>query len=138
MKLSLSKMLLIVAMMVMFSISNTHSYAQVATVKIITTDIFFGGVSGLLLASGVSLLQDEPDWGQNLRYGAGAGLIAGFVFGLYDGLVLRAPKRRYALINIDSTGIAPGLPQVFVRTDALRPYSKSAMGVNFRILRYIF
>jgi len=136
MKYNVSKMLLTIAIIVIFSMSYTHSYAQVATVKIITTDIFFGGVAGTLLASGVSLLQDNPDWGDNLQYGAGVGLIVGFAFGLYDGLVLRAPRRGYALLNIDNTGVTLGLPRVFVKTDS--PFSKSATEVNIRILGYIF
>jgi len=136
MKLSFSKMLLTIAMIFIFSMSYTHSYAQVATVKIITTDIFFGGVAGTLLASGVSLLQEDPDWGDNLKYGAGVGLIVGFAFGLYDGLVLRAPRRGYALLNIDNTGVTLGLPRVLVKTD--QPSSKSATEVNVRILKYVF
>jgi len=54
---------------------------------IVLLDTFYGAAAGAVVATSVMLVANEP-LVQGLQYGAGAGAIAGFGFGLFDTFVL--------------------------------------------------
>jgi len=51
---------------------------------IIAQDALYGGLAGLAIGAGVSLLDGSNNWGRNLAVGAGAGLLVGGIFGAVD------------------------------------------------------
>jgi hypothetical protein len=51
---------------------------------VIAQDAVYGGIAGLAIGAGVALLSDSGNWGRDLAIGAGAGLIAGGIFGAID------------------------------------------------------
>ncbi len=51
---------------------------------VIATDALYGGLAGLAIGGGVSLLNSGNDWQRDLAIGAGAGLLIGGVFGAVD------------------------------------------------------
>jgi hypothetical protein len=53
-------------------------------VAVIAQDALYGGLAGLAIGAGVSLLDGSNNWGRNLAVGAGAGLLIGGVFGAVD------------------------------------------------------
>jgi hypothetical protein len=53
-------------------------------VAVIAQDALYGGLAGLAIGAGVSLLDGSNNWGRNLAVGAGAGLLIGGVFGVVD------------------------------------------------------
>jgi hypothetical protein len=62
---------------------------------VIFQDALYGGLAGLAIGAGVSLLDGSNNWGRNLAVGAGAGLLIGGVFGAVDAAANadRAPVR---------------------------------------------
>jgi hypothetical protein len=50
----------------------------------IAQDALYGGIAGLAIGAGVALLSNDGNWGRDLAIGAGAGLIAGGIFGAID------------------------------------------------------
>jgi hypothetical protein len=55
---------------------------QRSPVSIIASDTLYGGMVGLAVGAGVTLISQDGDWGRNLTVGAGVGLIAGAIYGL--------------------------------------------------------
>jgi hypothetical protein len=53
-------------------------------VSVIARDALYGGIAGLAVGAGVALLNGGDNWGRDLAIGAGAGLIAGAIFGAVD------------------------------------------------------
>jgi hypothetical protein len=51
---------------------------------VIAQDALYGGLAGLAIGAGVSLLDGSNNWGRNLAIGAGAGLLIGGIFGAVD------------------------------------------------------
>jgi hypothetical protein len=51
---------------------------------VIAQDALYGGIAGLAIGAGVALLQNDGNWGRDLAIGAGAGLLAGGIFGAVD------------------------------------------------------
>ena len=88
--------------------------ARPPRVQVVATDVVYGGAAGALVATGVSLLQDDPDWVDNLRRGTGIGLILGLVLGLYDGFVMQAGHydHHYGVLNVGAGGIALSTPRL--------------------------
>ena len=129
---------IILPILLLTFISNAD--ANSSGMKTVATDIVYGGAAGALVATGVSLLEDDPDWTKNLRRGTGIGLILGLGFGIYDGFVLRASHyNRYALLNVESNLIAWSLPRLVMAPD-LPSNAKSIGSFDFRFdaLHYRF
>jgi len=51
---------------------------------VIAQDALYGGLAGLAIGAGVSLIDGSNNWGRNLAVGAGIGLLVGGVFGAVD------------------------------------------------------
>jgi hypothetical protein len=51
---------------------------------VIARDALYGGIAGLAVGAGVALLNGGDNWGRDLAIGAGAGLVAGAIFGAVD------------------------------------------------------
>ncbi len=77
--------------------------------KTIFMDTFYGMAAGALIATAVSLTQDDPDWGANVGAGAAIGGIAGALFGV-------ATEVRY-LATLENGHISTGIPSVSVSVD---------------------
>ena len=58
--------------------------ARRSPVAVIAQDALYGGLAGLAIGAGVSLLDGSNNWGRNLAVGAGAGLLVGGIFGAVD------------------------------------------------------
>jgi hypothetical protein len=58
--------------------------ARRSPVAVIAQDALYGGLAGLAIGAGVSLIDGSNNWGRNLAVGAGAGLLIGAVFGAVD------------------------------------------------------
>ena len=67
-------------------VSGTFNDGNNSTI-IVLLDTFYGAAAGAVVATSVMLVANEP-LVQGLQYGAGAGAIAGFGFGLFDTFVL--------------------------------------------------
>lgn len=129
--------------LVLLSVSMFHSVSSadigLATMQTIATDVFYGGMAGALVATGVSLLQEDPDWQRNLRRGTGIGIILGLGFGIYDGLILSAPHYdRRGLINIEAGRIDWSVPQAMINPDGFPPAAVNGVDLCFDALRYRF
>lgn len=77
--------------------------------KTIFMDTFYGMAAGALIATAVSLTQDDPDWGANVGAGAAIGGIAGALFGV-------ATEVRY-LATLENGHISTGIPSVSLSVD---------------------
>lgn len=80
--------------------------AEEYQMKTIFMDTFYGMAAGALIATAVSLTQDNPDWGENVGTGAAIGGIAGALFGI-------ATEVRY-LASIEDGQVHVSLPSVKV------------------------
>ena len=58
--------------------------ARRSPVAVIAQDALYGGLAGLAIGAGVSLIDGSNNWGRNLAVGAGIGLLVGGVFGAVD------------------------------------------------------
>ena len=65
---------------------------------IVLLDTFYGAAAGAVVATSVMLVANEP-LVQGLQYGAGAGAIAGFGFGLFDTFVLANRSTTLTFMN---------------------------------------
>lgn len=65
---------------------------------IVLLDTFYGAAAGAVVATSVMLVANEP-LVQGLQYGAGAGAIAGFGFGLFDTFVLADRSTTLTFMN---------------------------------------
>jgi len=88
----------------------SHSKAEDNHMRTIFMDTFYGMAAGALIASAVSLTQDDPDWGGNVGTGAALGGIAGAFFGV-------ASEVRY-VATVDEGRLHVGLPSVGVIADS--------------------
>lgn len=77
--------------------------------RTIFMDTFYGMAAGALIASAVSLTQDDPDWGGNVGTGAAIGGIAGAIFGV-------ASEVRY-VATVNKGSLTVSLPSVSVVAD---------------------
>ena len=129
---------IILPMLMLAFVSNGG--ATGAGMKTVATDVIYGGAAGALVGTGVSLLQEGPDWTKNLRRGTGIGLILGLGFGIYDGFVLGATHRNHrALFNVESRGVSWSVPQLVMTTEMSLAYKGSELfGFRFDALRYRF
>jgi hypothetical protein len=55
-----------------------------APVAVVASDALYGGLAGLLVGGGVTLIDQGNHWDRDLMIGAGAGIIAGAVYGIYE------------------------------------------------------
>jgi len=78
--------------------------AEEYRMKTIFMDTFYGMAAGALIATALSLTQDNPDWGENVGTGAAIGGIAGALFGI-------ATETRY-LATIEDGRIHTSLPSM--------------------------
>lgn len=83
-----------------------NAKAEEYRMKTIFMDTFYGMAAGALIATAVSLTQDNPDWGENVGTGAAIGGIAGALFGV-------ATEARY-LASIEDGQVHVNLPSVKV------------------------
>jgi len=51
---------------------------------VILRDALYGGLAGLAIGGGIALLNNGDNWGRDLAIGAGAGILAGAIFGAVD------------------------------------------------------
>ena len=77
--------------------------------KTIFMDTFYGMAAGALLATAVSLTQDDPDWGANVGAGAAVGGIAGALFGI-------ATEVKY-LASLEDGHMSLGMPSLSAGVD---------------------
>lgn len=54
------------------------------TAVIVATDALYGGIAGLLVGGGITLVNQGSNWQRNLMIGAGVGILAGAAFGVYE------------------------------------------------------
>ena len=78
---------------------------------IVLLDTFYGAAAGAVVATSVMLVANEP-LVQGLQYGAGAGAIAGFGFGLFDTFVLADRSTTLTFMN-------PGTYEIPVQNEEL-------------------
>ena len=85
---------------------------------VIARDALYGGIAGLAIGGGVALLNNGDNWGRDLAIGAGAGLLAGAIFGAVDAATAdrymavadSAPRMRdQRSQNTRSTGLGYGV-----------------------------
>jgi hypothetical protein len=72
---------------------------------VIAQDALYGGLAGLAIGAGVALISNDGNWGRDLAIGAGAGLIAGGIFGAVDAATM-ADRRPVGFGN--SYGLTAG------------------------------
>lgn len=77
--------------------------------KTIFMDTFYGMAAGALIASAISLTQDNPDWGANVGAGAAIGGIAGALFGI-------ATEVKY-LASLEDGHMSLGIPSLSASVD---------------------
>src|SRR3990172_13328610 len=87
----------------------SHSKAEDNHMRTIFMDTFYGMAAGALIASAISLTQDDPDWGGNVGAGAAIGGIAGAFFGVVT-------EMRY-VATIDDGRLRVSVPSVGVSVD---------------------
>ncbi len=90
-------------------LAPSHARAEDNHMRTIFMDTFYGMAAGALIASAVSLTQDDPDWGGNVGTGAALGGIAGAFFGV-------ASEVRY-VATVDEGKFHVSLPSVAVIAD---------------------
>jgi hypothetical protein len=64
-----------------------------SAVAIIATDSLYGGVAGVLVGAGITLIDNGNNWGRNLMVGAGVGILVGAAYGIYEA-ASQPPARR--------------------------------------------
>jgi hypothetical protein len=84
------------------------------TAVIVATDALYGGIAGLLVGGGITLVNQGSNWQRNLMIGAGVGILAGAAFGVYE-----------AATQNDST---------VVRRAAADPNPAASQGTNLTLL----
>ncbi len=67
-----------------------------SAVAIIATDAVYGGVAGAVIGSGITLIDQGNNWARNLMVGAGVGILAGAVYGVYESANQPPPRRAVA------------------------------------------
>ncbi len=77
--------------------------------KTIFMDTFYGMAAGALIATAISLTQDDPDWGANVGAGAAIGGIAGALFGI-------ATEVKY-LASLEDGHMSLGMPSLSAGAD---------------------
>lgn len=90
-----------------FFISGTFNDGNVTSI-IILLDTFYGGVAGSLVGTAITLMSNQPVV-EGLQYGSGAGLWAGFAFGLLDAFALSKPQNGMVSVNRSTPKTAAGL-----------------------------
>jgi hypothetical protein len=55
-----------------------------STAVIVATDALYGGIAGLLVGGGITLINQGANWQRDLMIGAGVGILAGAAFGVYE------------------------------------------------------
>ncbi len=89
-------------------ITAPYAKAQENRMKIIFMDTFYGMAAGALIASAISLTQDDPDWGENVGTGAAIGGIAGALFGLAtETMYFATVENGNVNIRVPSIGLKP-------------------------------
>jgi hypothetical protein len=68
-------------------------------VAIIATDGLYGGVAGVLVGAGITLIDNGNNWGRNLMVGAGIGILAGAAYGVYEAASQPSARRAVADLN---------------------------------------
>lgn len=77
--------------------------------KTIFIDTFYGMAAGALIASALSLAQDNPDWGENVGTGAAIGGIGGALFGI-------ATEMQY-ITTVENGKIHINTPSIGIETE---------------------
>ena len=72
-----------------------------SSAAIIATDAVYGGLTGLLVGGGVTLIDQGNYWQRDLMVGAGAGILAGAAFGIYEAATRPDPYVRRASVDPD-------------------------------------
>jgi hypothetical protein len=62
-------------------------------VAIVAIDAMYGGLAGLLIGGGITLIDRGNNWERNLMVGAGAGLLAGAAVGAVHAVMNESDKR---------------------------------------------
>ncbi len=92
-----------------FIFASSDARSEENSMRTIFMDTFYGMAAGALIASAVSLTQDDPDWGGNVGTGAAIGGIAGAIFGV-------ASEVRY-VSTVNKGRLTVSLPSVSVVAD---------------------
>lgn len=71
--------------------------------QIVLMDTFYGGAAGVVVGFAISLIANQPI-AKGLQYGSGAGVWAGFGFGVMDAFYLSKPASSPSSLNIHSSG----------------------------------
>jgi len=87
----------------------SHSKAEENHMRTIFMDTFYGMAAGTLIASAITLTQEDQNWGRTVGTGAAIGGIAGAVFGIVS-------EVRYAA-TVDEGKLHVSLPSVSVIAD---------------------
>jgi hypothetical protein len=85
-------------------VASSYAKAEENRMRTIFMDTFYGMAAGALIASAISLTQDDPDWGGSVGAGAAIGGIAGAFFGV-------ATEIRY-LATVDDGRLRVSVPSV--------------------------
>ena len=84
----------------------SHSKAEENHMRTIFMDTFYGMAAGTLIASAITLTQEDQNWGRTVGTGAAIGGIAGALFGIFT-------EVRYAATVVDGK-LYVSLPSVGV------------------------
>ena len=87
----------------------SHSKAEENQMRTIFMDTFYGMAAGTLIASAITLTQENQNWGRNVGTGAAIGGIGGALFGIFT-------EVRYAA-TVDEGKLHVSLPSVSVIAD---------------------
>jgi len=87
----------------------SHSKAEENHMRTIFMDTFYGMAAGTLIASAITLTQEDQNWGRTVGTGAAIGGIAGALFGIFT-------EVRYAA-TVDEGKLYVSLPTVGVIAD---------------------
>jgi len=90
-------------------VAPSYAKAEENHMRTIFMDTFYGMAAGALIASAISLTQDDPDWGGSVGAGAAIGGIAGAFFGV-------ATEMRY-LATVDDGRLRVSVPSVGLSVD---------------------
>jgi len=89
--------------------ASSYARGEENQMKTIFMDTFYGMAAGALIATAVSLTQDDPDWGANVGAGAAIGGIAGALFGI-------ATEVKY-MASLEDGHMSLGMPSLSARVD---------------------
>lgn len=103
-----------IALSVLISFSTlmfapSYAKAEENRMRTIFMDTFYGMAAGALIASAISLTQDDPDWGGSVGAGAAIGGIAGAFFGVVT-------EMRY-VATVDAGRLRVSVPSVGLSVD---------------------